>query len=302
MLHEDRLHRRRPGRALFRDLDEAARPVARDRWCSSATAPATRSAGASSSPTRRSTTSGQRSGQRRGDRRRDSRIGTTSTSTSRGTSSARPATASSASAASACSTSSRSARASSASQLQFEQRGRGSSPRIATTTWSSPPTASTAAIRDRYAAAFGSSIEVRSNKFVWLGTRKAFDAFTFAFEETEHGWIWAHAYRFAPTARPSSSNAREATWRGARLRPDGPGRRHRRVREAVRQISRRPAPDDQRRAPARLGAGSISAASTASAGTTATSSCWATPRTPPISRSARAPSSRSRMRSSWPRC
>ena len=36
--------------------------------------------------------------------------------------------------------------------------------------------------------------------------------------------------------------------------------------------------------------------------TTATSSCSATPRTPRISRSARAPSSRSRMRSSWPRC
>ena len=34
------------------------------------------------------------------------------------------------------------------------------------------------------------------NKFFWLGTHKAFDAFTFAFEKTEAGWIWAHAYRF----------------------------------------------------------------------------------------------------------
>ena len=38
---------------------------------------------------------------------------------------------------------------------------------------------------------------MRSNKFVWLGTRQTFqDAFTFVFEETEHGWIWAHIYQF----------------------------------------------------------------------------------------------------------
>ncbi|HEY7775060.1 MAG TPA: FAD-dependent monooxygenase, partial [Kineobactrum sp.] len=44
---------------------------------------------------------------------------------------------------------------------------------------------------------FDCSIDVRSNKFVWLGTKQTFrDAFTFIFEETEHGWIWAHAYQF----------------------------------------------------------------------------------------------------------
>ena len=51
-------------------------------------------------------------------------------------------------------------------------------------------------IRSQYAAAFAPSIELRSNKYIWLGTDKAFEAFTFIFEETEHGWIWAHAYRF----------------------------------------------------------------------------------------------------------
>ncbi|MCH7796376.1 MAG: FAD-dependent monooxygenase, partial [Proteobacteria bacterium] len=51
-------------------------------------------------------------------------------------------------------------------------------------------------IRDRYAEAFEPEIDLRKNKFVWLGTRRTFDAFTFIFEETEHGWIWAHAYRF----------------------------------------------------------------------------------------------------------
>src|SRR3569623_537153 len=51
--------------------------------------------------------------------------------------------------------------------------------------------------RTRYAGHFGVDIDVRRNKFIWLGTHKTFDAFTFAFEQTEAGWIWAHAYRFA---------------------------------------------------------------------------------------------------------
>ena len=44
---------------------------------------------------------------------------------------------------------------------------------------------------------FQCSVDVRPNKFVWLGTKQTFrDAFTFIFEKTEHGWIWAHAYQF----------------------------------------------------------------------------------------------------------
>ncbi|HEY0625825.1 MAG TPA: bifunctional salicylyl-CoA 5-hydroxylase/oxidoreductase [Allosphingosinicella sp.] len=51
-------------------------------------------------------------------------------------------------------------------------------------------------IRTRYEEHFGVDIQVRKNKFFWFGTNKVFDAFTFAFEETEAGWVWAHAYRF----------------------------------------------------------------------------------------------------------
>ena len=54
---------------------------------------------------------------------------------------------------------------------------------------------------------------MRANKFVWLGTSKVFDAFTFAFEETEHGWIWAHAYRFAPDSSTFIVECSEETWR-----------------------------------------------------------------------------------------
>ena len=66
--------------------------------------------------------------------------------------------------------------------------------------------------RDAHAEAFGVDVDVRANKFVWLGTSKVFDAFTFAFEETEHGWIWAHAYRFAPDCSTFIVECSEQTW------------------------------------------------------------------------------------------
>jgi len=66
--------------------------------------------------------------------------------------------------------------------------------------------------RDALPDAFGVDVDVRRNKFVWLGTSKVFDAFTFAFEDTEHGWIWAHAYRFAPDCSTFIVECSEETW------------------------------------------------------------------------------------------
>jgi len=51
-------------------------------------------------------------------------------------------------------------------------------------------------LREAYAEHFDCDIEVRRNKFVWLGTHQKFDAFKFIFVNTEHGWVWAHAYQF----------------------------------------------------------------------------------------------------------
>ncbi|MDI9335110.1 MAG: bifunctional salicylyl-CoA 5-hydroxylase/oxidoreductase [Cytophagales bacterium] len=51
-------------------------------------------------------------------------------------------------------------------------------------------------IRTRYADTYQPDIDTRQCRFVWLGTRKKFDAFTFAFEQTEHGWFAGHAYQF----------------------------------------------------------------------------------------------------------
>ncbi|MYF89610.1 MAG: bifunctional salicylyl-CoA 5-hydroxylase/oxidoreductase [Boseongicola sp. SB0676_bin_33] len=51
--------------------------------------------------------------------------------------------------------------------------------------------------RALYADSFKPEIDQRLCQFVWLGTHQRFsDAFTFIFEETEHGWMWVHAYQF----------------------------------------------------------------------------------------------------------
>lgn len=51
--------------------------------------------------------------------------------------------------------------------------------------------------REEFKDEFQPDIDMRKCKFVWLGTNQKFDdAFTFIFEETPHGWIWAHAYQF----------------------------------------------------------------------------------------------------------
>jgi len=68
-------------------------------------------------------------------------------------------------------------------------------------------------LRSADAAHFGVDIDVRPNKYIWLGANKAFEAFTFAFEKTEHGWIWAHAYKFEDNASTFIVECSEATWR-----------------------------------------------------------------------------------------
>ena len=69
-------------------------------------------------------------------------------------------------------------------------------------------------IRGALAHVFKPDIDVRACKYIWLGTRQRFeDAFTFIFEETEHGWIWAHAYQFDADTATFIVECSEATWR-----------------------------------------------------------------------------------------
>ncbi len=69
-------------------------------------------------------------------------------------------------------------------------------------------------LRNAYADDFQVDIDTRPNKYIWLGANKAFAAFTFAFEQTPHGWIWAHAYTFEPGASTFIVECSENTWRG----------------------------------------------------------------------------------------
>ncbi len=68
-------------------------------------------------------------------------------------------------------------------------------------------------VRSRWADHFKPSIDVRKNKFVWLGTTRMFDAFTFIFKKTEHGWFQVHAYRYDREHSTFIVETREETWR-----------------------------------------------------------------------------------------
>jgi len=68
-------------------------------------------------------------------------------------------------------------------------------------------------IRQRYAEAFEPDVDTRLCRFVWLGTKKRFDAFTFAFEKTEHGWFQAHAYQFDADTSTFIVETPEDVWR-----------------------------------------------------------------------------------------
>jgi anthraniloyl-CoA monooxygenase len=71
--------------------------------------------------------------------------------------------------------------------------------------------------RRKYADTFGTTLENRKNRYIWLGTHQRFDAFTFVFEETPHGWFQAHAYQFAADTGTVIVECREETWRAAGL-------------------------------------------------------------------------------------
>lgn len=72
-------------------------------------------------------------------------------------------------------------------------------------------------LRARHADVFQPEVEQRACRFVWLGTRRRFDAFTFAFEETEHGWFQAHAYQYDGETSTFIIETLEATWRASGL-------------------------------------------------------------------------------------
>ncbi|MFH0521532.1 FAD-dependent monooxygenase [Streptomyces sp. M41] len=81
------------------------------------------------------------------------------------------------------------------------------------------------ALRAQHADHFGTLSTQGRNRYIWLGTSKGFDAFTFAFVETDHGWIWCYGYGFGPDAGTVVVECAPGTWTGLGLdtasEPDG---------------------------------------------------------------------------------
>ena len=72
-------------------------------------------------------------------------------------------------------------------------------------------------IRRKYAAHFQPDLDVRPARFIWLGTTKLFDAFTFIFVENEWGVFQVHAYRFDEQHSAFIVECDEASWCAAGL-------------------------------------------------------------------------------------
>ena len=69
-------------------------------------------------------------------------------------------------------------------------------------------------LRDLYRERFQTNVAVGRNKYLWLGTSRVFDAFTFAFVHTDAGWIWCHAYGFDGTTSTFIAECSPETWAG----------------------------------------------------------------------------------------
>ncbi|HEX4818063.1 MAG TPA: FAD-dependent monooxygenase [Nonomuraea sp.] len=69
-------------------------------------------------------------------------------------------------------------------------------------------------LRERHTEDFGTEVAVGRNPFMWLGTTKIFDAFTFAFVDTPHGWIWLYGYGFSKEHSTCVVECFPETWRG----------------------------------------------------------------------------------------
>jgi anthraniloyl-CoA monooxygenase len=72
-------------------------------------------------------------------------------------------------------------------------------------------------VRARHAEAFGPSVSPFASRFVWFGTDLVFDAFTFVFRETEHGFFQVHGYPFDADTSTFIVECNEATWLRAGL-------------------------------------------------------------------------------------
>ena len=68
-------------------------------------------------------------------------------------------------------------------------------------------------IREKYRDHFQPSVDLRPNKFTWLGSTKPLDAFKYFFRETPEGIILAHCYQYEPDRSTWVIETDGETWR-----------------------------------------------------------------------------------------
>jgi anthraniloyl-CoA monooxygenase len=71
------------------------------------------------------------------------------------------------------------------------------------------------AVRRAYQDFFEPAIDVRKNKYIWLGTNQLFHGLTLTFRENEAGHFIAHSYKFNKIMSTFIVECGDATWRAA---------------------------------------------------------------------------------------
>jgi len=74
---------------------------------------------------------------------------------------------------------------------------------------------SNSAVRQLLRDRISTTVDLRPNRFVWLGTTKPFPAFTFYFKYDAHGLWRVHAYQYGPDRSTFIVECREETWKSA---------------------------------------------------------------------------------------
>ncbi|MGQ0569666.1 MAG: FAD-dependent monooxygenase [Armatimonadota bacterium] len=72
-------------------------------------------------------------------------------------------------------------------------------------------------VRRDLAEQFRPTVHTGRSKYIWLGTTKVFDALTFIFEESAHGWFGVHIYPYSAEASTFIVESDEGSWRRAGL-------------------------------------------------------------------------------------
>ncbi|OIQ15401.1 MAG: oxidoreductase [Flavobacterium sp. MedPE-SWcel] len=70
-------------------------------------------------------------------------------------------------------------------------------------------------IREQFTEDFGTKVEMKSNRFVWMGSTRPLDAFTYFFRSTPYGTFVAHTYQYEEGMSTWIFETTDETWQKA---------------------------------------------------------------------------------------